>query len=377
LKKKHTSPGSSHFPFWFFVLVVSTFFFIAQEQKTDESKTGKNTLTDASDKSQRLASIATAKQKSQTSQDKNSLIIPFSPIINTAPVNDMLVDSSGTLWVATEKGVYSYANGMLRQFTQDKGTFIAPQAECLAFDGQKVWIGTLFGLFSISKSGRLQRHKISDNPGDEIIWDLEYDGITIWAGTQTGAIFINKQGEFVKINKKISNGGLRHDWCHKICRFSGWFAAAHDQGISFWNTGFKASDPSFWRNVDASRAGITRPVTGITTDGKNLWLSTANGVLYLSTQTDKLFSGSISNFIKYTSVHGLPSNRINAIISHKNAVWAGTDQGLARIKEEQIQIVTPTDARSSAKIKSVCASGDILWLGTDAGIQFINTAMVD
>mgnify|MGYP000706048854 CR=1 FL=1 len=112
-------------------------------------------------------------------------------------------------------------------------------------------------------------------------------------------------------------------------------------------------------------------------EGFSYWTMSLIAVVALPMLPLVVSSVLIMVFMKYTNIHGLPSNRINSIIAHKNAVWVGTDNGLARIKEEKIQTISSTEAKSPSNIKSLCASGDILWLGTESGIQFINTAMVD
>lgn len=369
----------SHLTFWGIVALIALIFFFVNEKKDRlmEHKRTQPTISGRSDNSAKSDTSVASKKISNVPEGKGNLIIPFSPIIPTASVNDLVVDSRGSIWIATEKGVCALTNGILKEFSDEKGTFPAPQAECLAFDGQKIWVGTLFGLYSMTRSGRVEKHPFFDDSAGEIIWDISFDGITMWLGTQSGAAFMDKEGKFVVIDSKVSNGGLRHDWCQNILRFSGWFVVTHDKGISFWNTAFKASNPEFWKNIDYAKSGIIRPVSGLTFDGKHIWVATSKGVLYLTTPIEKLFSESVSNFVSYTTVHGLPSNRINAIISHKGDIWIGTDAGLARISEKKIQSISPADGSPNAKVKALAASGDILWIGTDQGIQFINTAMVE
>jgi ligand-binding sensor domain-containing protein len=366
----------SHTVFWLVITVVAAAFFFAGEKNLPEPEPAMNNkpISDATDA---RSDTLVASRKITGDENQGNLQIPFSQPIATARVNDLLVDTRGTLWVATENGICSINNGEVKEFSEAKGTFSAPQAECLAFDGQKLWVGTFFGLFSITRSGRIEKHSISSAPGSEIILDLYHDGISLWVGTQAGAALMDKEGKFVIIDSKISNGGMRNDWCQSIMRFSGWFVVAHDSGISFWNTGFKASNPEFWKNIDNARSGIIRPVTGLTFDGKHIWIATARGVLYLTTPLEKLFSESVSNFINFTTMHGLPDNRINAIISHRGSIWVGTNVGLARISDDRIQTIVPADGSGMPKVKALAASGDILWLGTDRGVQFINTAMVE
>ncbi|GAB4281123.1 MAG: hypothetical protein Kow0029_26090 [Candidatus Rifleibacteriota bacterium] len=371
----------SHFTFWGIILVIAILFFLANERKQEQAANtpSQHAIPPASkpDNSASSHTSVATRKISNSSEETDNLVIPFSQMISTPPVNDLIFDSRGGLWAATDKGVCSLISGNLKEYSSDYGTFPVPQAECLAFDGQKIWIGTMFGLYSMTRSGRTEKHEISSIPGTEMIWDILYDGVTIWVGTQSGAAFMDKDGKFITIDSQVSNGGLRDDWCQNILRFSSWFVAIHDKGISFWNTSFKASNPEFWKNIDNAKSGIIRPVSCAAFDGKSLWLGSSKGVLNLTTPIEKLFSESVSNFINYTTVHGLPSNRINAIIAHKGDIWVGTEAGLARISSDKIQTVAPADGSIVPPIRALAASGDILWLGTEKGIQFINTAMVN
>ncbi len=364
--------------FWLIIAAVATAFFFAGEKREERKISSQPQVKGTSDDSASSdTSVASRKISSAGNESKGSRSIPFSPMIPSARVNDMVVDSRGTLWLATEKGLSSVINGQITDMSEDAGTFPAPQAECIAFDGQKIWVGTLFGLYSIARSGRTERHSVIDSPGGEMILDLTFDGMTLWVGTHAGSAFLDKDGKFVVLDSRVTNGGLRDDWCTNIMRFSGWFVATHDKGISFWNTGFKASNPEFWKNIDTAKSGIIRPITGLAFEGNHVWVDTSRGVLFLTTPLEKLFSESVSNFINYTTVHGLPSNRINAILSHRGAVWLGTSSGLARISKEKIEVVSPVDGTNPGSILALVASGDILWLGTAKGVQFINAAMVD
>ncbi len=368
----------SHAIFWLTILVVTAALFLFSESTTAPTASSSPTRPPITDSTEARSdtSVASRKISNDGQTDKGSIAIPFSPMIACSRVNDMVVDSRGTLWIATENGLNALNNGEMKEFSESKGTFPAPQAECLAYDGQKLWVGTLFGLFSMTRSGRVEKHTAISQPGGDFILDLNWDGISLWVGTHAGVAFMEKEDRFTLIDQQVSNGGLRNNWCQNIMRFSAWFVAAHDNGISFWNTGFKAANPEFWKNIDSGRSGIIRPINDMTFDGRHIWIATSRGVLYLTTPLEKLFSESVSNFVNYTTVHGLPDNRINAILAHRGAVWLGTGKGLARISEDKIQTIIPADGGSSPKILALAASGDILWLGTDRGVQFVNTAMV-
>lgn len=379
---KHSNqPKNSAYLFWGIIFLVGISFYLINENKTKNNSSYEQHSSFANSGNNNAATDSNATQAPKRISDQQDplgkIMLPFSRLTKTAPVNDLLVDPHGTLWAATESGLTSIYSDKVNSFSINDGTFPFAQAECLAHDGKHLWVGTLFGLCQKNSSDRFVGADNADSLPSQIIYSLTCDGATLWAGTQKGAAFKSPSGKFLEITQNNSNGGLRNNWCKKIARFSTWFVAAHDQGLSFWNTSFQASNPEWWKNIDHARSGITRPITGIAFDGKNLWIATARGVFLLTTPLDKFFSETISNLVSYSQIHGLPTNRVNTIVAHKGAIWLGTDEGLARIKDEQVQIIADERNSTPKRIRVLIASGDILWIGSERGIQFINTAMVD
>lgn len=364
--------------FWLTILIVALIFYFINESKNDVAPDQSQAISQ--EQSETTAAIATdiaPRKFSDTPSPSAALQIPFSRPIMTAAVNDLLVDPSGTVWAATEAGITSIQNDQVTHYSLAMGTFPFVQAGCLAHDGKQLWVGTLFGLCVMTENKRFVRADASASLPSQMIWDLTVDGATLWAGTQKGAAFLDKNGVFVTIDENSTNSGLRHNWCNRIFRMENWFVAAHDSGISLWNTSFPAANPEWWKNIDHARAGLIRPVTDIAFDGKFLWVSTPRGVLHLTTPVDRFFSDFVPNLVSYSRIHGLPADRINSIIYHKGSLWIATNEGLARIKNDSIQLISAESGNFARRIRKLASSGDLLWLGTEDAVQFINTAMVD
>ena len=377
-EKARTSGKNNSTAFWLAVLFVALIFYFINEAKNPSPPPQDQTISqNQSDTAVAVVTDLAPRRIGDAGAQSTAMKIPFSKPIVTAAVNDLLVDPSGTVWAATETGVTSVQNDIVTHYSLADGTFPFPQAECLAHDGKQLWVGTLFGLCQKSQNNRFVRADVSESLPSQLIWDMTTDGTTLWVGTQKGAAFLNKEGTFTTIDEKSSNSGLRQNWCKQIFRMGSWFVAAHDKGISLWNTSFPAANPEWWKNIDHARAGLTRPVTDIAFDGKHLWLSTPRGVLHLTTPVDRFFSDFVPNLVSYSRIHGLPADRISSIISHKDSLWLATDEGLARINKEVIQLISPESGNFARRIRKLASSGDLLWLGTDNAIQFINTAMVD
>ena len=367
--------------FWAIVLLIAVVFLAIQESGRHEEQAAPDATGNAGlipEQAEPATGISEAtKLISDSKENTSNLAVPFSRIFRTPAVNDILVDPKGRVWVAHEGGVSSIIEDKVQLYSINEGSFPYAQASSLAFDGKTVWVGTLAGLCRQNESGRFVRADQSDSLPSQLIWSLKWDGTTLWAGTQNGTAFLKPGSQFQTINEHNTNGGLLNNWCRHIARFSTWFVAAHDRGLSIWNINFPASNPELWKNVDHARSVISRPITDMAFDGKHLWLSCARGVLMLSTPAESFFNNFMPNMVSFSRIHGLPDNRVNTIIAHREAIWTGTDEGLARIKNERINLITASSGDFSPRIRKLAASGDILWIGTDKGVQFINTAMVD
>ncbi len=381
MKTGISGPRNSGWLFWATDLVVSIAFLLIKESAVspDAPQQGANTESgQTADGTAPGTGISEApKLISDNKEPASNKAVPFSRLFKTPPVNDLLIDPRGITWVATEEGICSIREDAVKSFSIADGSFPFPQAESLAYDGKNLWAGTLYGLCLQNDSGRFVRSELSDSLPSQIIWNLNWDGATIWAGTQNGIAFMKPGSGFQTINETNTNGGLRNNWCRKIARPATWLMAAHDRGLSIWNINFPASNPELWKNIDHARAAISRPITDMAFDGKNMWLGTARGVLLLTTPVERFFNEFNPSLVSFSSIHGLPANRVNSIIAHRNAIWVGTDEGLARIKEDKIQLIAASSGDSPSGIRKLTASGDILWIGTNKGVQFLNTAMVE
>lgn len=356
-------------------LIVAIYF---SEQRNENGKNVDNAgnyarseVTDISTLS--ADAVAAPRRISDAPATTGALALPFSPIIITDTVNDILIDPQGKLWAATESGLSKIEGNLKTDYSEENGLLQSPQAQCLAHDGKNLWIGTLYGLFRMRQNGRIEKIQQFSEVSTELIWSLNWDGKTLWIATQNGLVFRGNDN-FELVDRNVTNGGLRNNQIKRILSFSSWLVAAQDTGLSLWNTNFPAANPAAWKNIDHARAGLVRPVNCLAFDGKNLWTGTPGGAMMLTTSVDKLFSEQGSSFIVFSRLHGLPSNNVRAIIAHRTGLWIGTNAGLAKISDNTIQLVKPSSGRLAANIRAMTSSGDILWIGSDEGLQFVNMA---
>lgn len=302
------------------------------------------------------------------------LKIPFSKLFKTAPVNDIDFDDSGRIWAATEAGLVSIETNKLQAYKKSRGTFPVPQASAVAFDGERLWIGSMFGLIYMDENGRFVKVEQSEQLQTDIINALHWDGNHLWIGTHKGLYYKDHEGELHLISYEVTNRGLKSNWIRDITHFSEWIATSHDAGISLWNLNFKAANPVAWKSLNYSQAGLMRPFRRMVVSSEYLWFTNPQGVHRITTPIKKLFSASMLRFETYNKLHGLPSNNVKGLVSHRTGLWVGTDEGLSRIKEEQVELILPSTGFKHSQIRTIKSNGDILWIGSNNGLQFINMA---
>lgn len=109
------------------------------------------------------------------------------PVLAREKTRALHTDRSGTLWLATQKGLWSKANGQWRAWTTNEG--LTDQSFFGLLDGPdgSLWVGTEHGGVHHLEQGRFHHFTTADGLLDDNAWPLraESDG-TIWVGTERG-----------------------------------------------------------------------------------------------------------------------------------------------------------------------------------------------
>ncbi len=315
-------------------------------------------------------------QSAANTKNKKNLIVPFSKPINTPPINDIKVDHSGNVWLATNNGVYKLSSNELTAYTKQNSKFPFPQAECIECLQNEIFAGSLYGLCKLSKNDSFKNITDQYPLPSNVILSILWDNSNLWLATTKGVVFKNSNDQIDCLTTVSTNNGLKNDWCTNLIQFNQYLAVSNDSGLSIWNIQYPAANPTVWKNLEHTKTNIPRPINDIAFDGKNIWLATPSGLILLKTSLKQLYDFSRES-ISYTEPNGLPSSKINTMVYHKNSLWLGTAKGLARFRNNQIQTISPLSGEKSEEIRKLAVHGDILWIGTTNGIQYINTAVVD
>lgn len=105
------------------------------------------------------------------------------------PLKSISIDSKGDLWFAGEKGiaVFRPRTGKITSWTNFKG-FDLSQATSVSFDSKnRIWVGTMSGLF-VFDNGKVHKfHRMNSLPSSEVL-SLAYDRINdnMFIGTSDG-----------------------------------------------------------------------------------------------------------------------------------------------------------------------------------------------
>ncbi|MBF0543983.1 MAG: hypothetical protein HQM08_06110 [Candidatus Riflebacteria bacterium] len=294
--------------------------------------------------------------------------------VSTPPVNAILIDPTGVLWAAHEKGLAKIKEGVLTLLTSDSRKFPAPNATSLAHDGTKLWIGTFFGLFSTEDGRSFTNYSKADGIIHEMIYSLLFDGKILWVGTQNGLSFKNPDGKFFELDKKISNGGLADLWIGSLNRSGSFVFCGNDDGLSIWDLGKMGSDPNSWATVDMFQTNLPHNwILSQASFQNKQWVGTPKGLACLNTAPRELYTGNKAVWQVFNSSKGLPSDKINCLSASKDTLWIGTNKGLACLKNEKIRTFSEKDGLNSLNIRCIFVAPDsTLWIGTDNGIQAID-----
>lgn len=101
------------------------------------------------------------------------------------------------------------------------------------------------------------------------------------------------------------------------------------------------------------------------------WVGTENG-LY------RFRLDGIRDVISWTSLDGLPADRVYAVAPRTDGAWVGTERGIAWVSDTaQFRDAATRGIErvllANMPVRALLAQGDTLWLGTDAGLMALDT----
>lgn len=238
-------------------------------------------------------------------------------LIDDLPIEKKVIywitdDPDGSLWLATQKGLLNYSNGVSKFY--DKKTGLSDNSALTLFTDREnnIWIGTNYGISLLSD----KRFTIK---GEEAgiknsIWSIFRDSKSnFWIGDDTGIkLLTNKKLVDINSLKGFAKGpvwSILEDSKGKI-----WFGC---------DDGYIVKDGNKFSEYRKKKSAVYDAIMSLCEDAdKNIWMgSYDNGVLVKGDKIDTIF----------TVTDGLSSNTIyNIFNDSRNTIWLMTGNGITK-----------------------------------------------
>ncbi len=316
-------------------------------------------------------------------------------------INKVLRDKSGVIWLVTEHGI-SYSTKKSTQFNSVKlnnNFSILNNKNVTAISKNSyntIFVGTEKGIFSIENFGSdLTINKILPL-NDFHIWSLETKKNEIWAGTYGKGL-----KQLNTTTGKITNWNLYNSKTNTRALFYNKSLLQDKNGfiwIGYWGVGAarlnpKSGDYEIWLNDSENNNSLSHNDVWVIEEDRfgRIWLGTQGGGLNLFEDKN---GGIFHHWLEMEdSSNSLNSNNIFCITESKSNIkdnetilWIGTNNGLNKIKitnkndssvydfNTEFEYYSMKDGLQNNLVNSIVeAENGNLWLGTGSGISLFNT----
>lgn len=286
---------------------------------------------------------------------------------STNYINHLFLDSSRTLWVATDAGAIWQnidANLWLDQcFTQSltRQNGLSGTRVFAVFQDSRdfIWLGTDRGIDIIARTAIDASPQIKDHycSGQMINCFAEDQRHNIWIGTNIGLYSVHVDSvrngtECWHVISGDSAQGLVSDEIHALL--------VDSQGI-LWigtNRGIVRFDHQHWQRFQQNDQMVNINIKAIAEDAAHrLWFATENGLLQIDPRSDL---SDAQNWKRYSTDDGLASNYITAICERqKGELWCGTALGATRL--DQCESTDKSTFRATTFNLSTGLSTNFIW----------------
>ncbi len=275
-------------------------------------------------------------------------------------IQDVREDLRGVLWIATDKGLCSYANGQFKTHPLVLGKVNREETDVNVLlprrDGS-VWIGTNAGLFSL-KEDRLTSLTTKDGLLADDITNLYEDRQgNLWIGS-TGGVNQYRNGQLT--SHTTANGLLSHDVRSITEDPTGRVWIATRRGVNYWADGH-------WYSYTAKDGLPASEVWDVFAD--------AEGSVWIGTDTDGLVRLRPARLNLLRTHEELLGQRLLALCPARDgSLWIGlgTERGLGHLKDGQLTIYTTQHGLPDNAILALHEATDgSLWIGTRLGLAVL------
>jgi diguanylate cyclase (GGDEF)-like protein len=261
------------------------------------------------------------------------------------------VDSSGTLWAASERdGLVRYAGGRWTVFRARDGLKSDRVTALLPDTGGVLWVGTGRGVSRV-RNGRIEPLPAPPGGEEPSVIDLARDRQgNLWIGTTAGGVLRYRDGRYERVGAQADQvTALRAEPDGTV------WVGSFDAGILRVRGGEI-------RRLAAEGAGAPRRVNTILRDREGtLWLAAENG----------LFRMDGERAVPVPRPDGRPLAQAATLhLDREGNLWAGSRQGgLFRLRPTAVATVTRADGLPHDLVSAIAGDGaGGVWIATHGGV---------
>jgi signal transduction histidine kinase/ligand-binding sensor domain-containing protein len=275
-------------------------------------------------------------------------------------------DREGTIWVATDDGVDRFRDPTVSTLSEWQGLSSASPTSLLAARDRSIWIGTMDGL-NRWKDGRMTTYRTRSNPGlpGDFIYSLfEDERGRIWiSGARGLAVF--EEGKFTAVPAVPPGTTNAIEGDNRDGLWLSMWLTANSYGLAHLDRG-KIVEQVSWKTLGGG------PGSGLVTDRDGgVWTG--------------LITGGIAHFraghverLRLSQQPAVESKVINLFRSSDGAIWAATEDGLARIMKGRITMLTTANGLPCDAVHWIIEDDvSSYWLYTRCGLLRISRTELD
>ena len=294
-----------------------------------------------------------------------------SPIPST-PVRAMLLDSRGTLWLATTGyGLCRQVENLtFRNFNTDNSALLDNSVTAFCEDGQgRIWVGTVTGRLNYFSPSGSDVIRIPDGHTSEtarsidVIIGLTYDPINdyIWIAARNGLyIYDLKTSAYSRYPGRTAS-------CLGTCISSDILWVSSMEGLSAIDL----------KTLESRTIAGFPYCLALVPDGDALWAGTLGRGLY---RVDNCLSEN-PDITVYAEKDGLADNQVQSLLLDGIYLWITTENGLSRLDTQAGEIAS-FGLRDGLKSMAFCENSSVkgengtIYFGQKEGLSILRSSYV-